>query len=93
MELRKLKKLPKNLNEFLEKLNKKLDPFEKELKVEIDRDLDIPVFKIIDKETKEVIRQVPWEEVLKFLKNLYKLLESEQVKGEDLKGLLFKKEV
>ncbi|NPA39652.1 MAG: flagellar protein FlaG [Thermodesulfobacteria bacterium] len=92
-KLRKSKKVPNELNKLIEKLNKKLDPFDKILKVEIDKDLHIPVFKIIDKDTHQVIRQVPWEEVLKFLKSLFKFLQEEQLKHEDLKGLLFKKEV
>jgi len=92
-KLKKSKKVPNELNKLLEKLNKKLNPFDKELKVEIDKELHIPVFKIIDKDTHQVIRQVPWEEVLKFLRNLFKLLQQESVRHEDLKGLFFKKEV
>ncbi len=92
-QLKKSKKMPNELKKLLEKVNKKLDPFDKVLKVEIDKELHIPVFKIIDKDTHQVIRQVPWEEVLKFLRNLFKLLQQEQLKQEDLKGLFFKKEV
>ncbi|WP_051920368.1 flagellar protein FlaG [Thermodesulfobacterium hydrogeniphilum] len=90
---KKLFKNPQKLNKFLEILNRRLNPLEKELKVEIDRDLNMPIFKIIDKNTKEVLRQIPWEEVIKFLKNLEKLLKLEHIREEDLKGLLFKKEV
>ncbi len=90
---KKLLKNPQKLNKFLEILNRRLNPLEKELKVEIDKDLNIPIFKIIDKNTKEVLRQIPLEEVIKFLKNFEKFLKLEHIREEDLKGLLFKKEV
>ncbi len=86
-------KNPQKLNKILEILNRRLNPLEKELKIEIDKDLNMPIFKIIDKRTKEVLRQVPLEEIVKFLKGFEKFLKLEQIKEEDLKGLLFKKEV
>jgi len=102
---------PKNFNEdelkgVVKELNKLLSSLNRALKVEIDRDLKIPIFKIIDLETKEVVRQIPLEEILKFKKALTAFLEKYRVfsgkeaipkvnQGEvpDIKGLFLKKEV
>jgi len=80
-----------NLDKFSEKLNKILDPLRRELRIEIDPELNIPVFKIIDKETNEVIRQIPWEEILKLIKSIEQFLNSQN--KNHLKGLLLKVEV
>jgi hypothetical protein len=66
----------------------------------------MPVFKIIDLETKEVVRQIPLEEILKFKKALTAFLEKygalsvkeaihkvNQGEVPDIKGLFLKKEV
>lgn len=82
-----------NLDKFSEKLNKILDPLRRELRIEIDPELNIPVFKIIDKETNEVIRQIPWEEILKLIKSIEQFLNSQNTNKEHLKGLLLKVEV
>ena len=75
---------------YLERINRVLDPLRKELRVEIDQDLNIPILKIIDKETNEVIRQIPLEEILKLIKNIEKFLNSENVNIKYLKGILLK---
>lgn len=80
-------------NKFLEYLRKKLDLLGKELKVEIDQELRLPIFKIIDIETKEVIRQIPLEEILKLMKYFKKLLLSDKIELENLKGLILNEEV
>ncbi len=90
---KEFEKLSKNLDKFMERINEVLNPLNKELRVEIDRDLKIPVFKIIDKTTNEVIRQVPLEEILKLMKSIEKLLEKQKIDKSHLKGLLLKKEV
>ncbi len=90
---KEFEKLSRNLDKFLERINEVLNPLNKELKVEIDHDLNIPVFKIIDKTTNEVIRQVPLEEILKLMKNIEKLLETQKINKNHLKGLLLKAEV
>lgn len=90
---KELEQILKNLDKYLERINRVLNPFRKELKVEIDQDLNIPIFKIIDKETNEVIRQIPLEEILKFIKNIEKFLNSENVNVKYLKGILLKAEV
>lgn len=102
---------PKNFNEdelkgVVKELNKLLSSLNRALKVEIDRDLKIPVFKIIDLETKEIVRQIPLEEILKFKKALTAFLEKygalsgkeaihkvNQGEVPDIKGLFLKKEV
>ncbi len=63
-------------------LNKKFEMINSQLKIEIDKDTGITVAKIIDKETKEVIRQIPPEVVLKIAKYL-----------DELTGLLFNEKV
>ncbi len=70
----------KNFNEdelkgVVKELNKLLSGLNRALKIEIDRDLKIPVFKIVDLETQEVVRQIPLEEILKFKKALTAFLE------------------
>ncbi len=96
--------LKKEVNKLVEEINRRLNPLNKVLKVEIDRDLKIPVFKIIDKETKQVIRQIPLEEILKLWKSLEKLeklfwkhgkfeKEGEFFQTVNLKGIFLRKEV
>jgi flagellar protein FlaG len=102
---------PKSLNEdelkgVIKELNKLLSGLNRALKVEIDKDLKMPVFKLIDLETKEVVRQIPFEEILKFKKALTAFLEKygafsgketiqkvNQGEVPDIKGLFLKKEV
>jgi len=55
--------------------------FNRELRFEIEKDLDIVIVKVIDGETEEVIRQLPPEELVKLSRN-----------AKDLKGLLINKE-
>lgn len=63
-------------------LNKKFEMLNSQLKIEIDKDTGITVAKIVDKETKEVIRQIPPEVVLKIAKYL-----------DEITGLLFNEKV
>jgi len=90
---KEIERLSKDINQFLEKLNEILNPLNKELKVEIDQELNIPIFKIINKITNEVVRQIPLEEILKLMKNIEKLLEAQKLSKNHLKGLLLKVEV
>jgi uncharacterized FlaG/YvyC family protein len=83
----------KNLESLLKKLRERLNPLNKVLKVEIDKDLNVPIFKIIDEDTQEVIRQIPWEEALKLWKALEELLEKEGFEEAELKGIFLEKEV
>lgn len=91
--VRELERIFRNLNKYIEKINEILNPFNKELKVEIDQELNIPIFKIINKETNEVIRQIPLEEILRIAKNIEKFLNSQKIDEKYLRGLLLKAEV
>jgi len=91
--IRELQKIFKNFDKYLEKINEVLNPLNKELRVEIDQELNIPIFKIINKETNEVIRQIPLEEILRIVKNIEKFLESQKIDKKYLRGLLLKAEV
>ncbi|MBK3331861.1 flagellar protein FlaG [Persephonella atlantica] len=70
------------IKQAVENLNKKLNMLNSQLKVEIDKDTGIKVVKIVDKDTKEVIRQIPPEVILKIAKYL-----------DEVTGLLFNEKV
>jgi len=91
--IKELQRVFKNFDKYLEKINEVLNPLNKELRVEIDQELKIPIFKIINKETNEVIRQIPLEEILRIAKNIEKFLESQKIDKKYLRGLLLKAEV
>jgi len=77
---------------FLKKINQVLLAYNKVLKIEIDDELKIPVYKIIDLETKEVLKQIPLEDLLKLKKALYEFLNKRVKIPQELKGILFEKE-
>ncbi len=79
-------------NQFFERLNKVLYSYNKALKIEIDKDLKIPVYKIIDLETKEVIKQIPLEDILKLKKAILEIIKREIKNPNDLKGIFFEGE-
>uniref|UniRef100_A0A7V5XG02 Flagellar protein FlaG n=1 Tax=Thermodesulfobacterium geofontis TaxID=1295609 RepID=A0A7V5XG02_9BACT len=91
--IRELERIFRNFDKYLEKINEVLNPLNKELRVEIDQELKIPIFKIVNKETNEVIRQIPLEEILRIAKNIEKFLESQKIDKKYLTGLLLKAEV
>lgn len=62
-----LDKVTKIIEDRLEKLSK---IFKGEAKFEIERDLDIIIVKIVDKDTKKIIRQIPPEVSVKLAKAL-----------------------
>ena len=68
------------LKKSIEEINKKFNMLNSQLKIEIDRDTNIKVAKIIDTQTKKVIRQIPPETVLKIAKYV-----------DEVTGLLFNK--
>ena len=80
----KLNKATQNdiIKKTVEKLNEKLKLFNSSLHIEIDKDTGIQVVKIIDNDTKEVIRQLPPETTLKIAKYI-----------DEITGLLFEKKV
>jgi len=70
------------LNKAVEDLNKKFEMLNSQLKVETDEDTGMRVIKIVDKETNQVIRQIPPEVMLKIAKYL-----------DEVAGLLFNEKV
>ena len=73
---------PEMLEELVKELEKKLSMLNTQLKISIDKDTDMVVVKVIDKETKKVIRQIPPEYVLKIAKYL-----------DEIAGLLYENRV
>ena len=55
--------------------------FNRKIRFEVEKDLDIMIVKVIDSETEEVIRQIPPKELVELSKN-----------AKDIKGLLINKE-
>ncbi len=70
------------LQKILEEIRKKFDMLNKYLKIDIDTELDIPVAKIIEKDTNKVIRQIPPDYLLDLMKKIDQML-----------GILLQKEV
>ncbi len=83
----------KQFQKFLEKINQVLLSLNKALKIEIDKDLNIPIYKIIDLQTQEVLKQIPIEELLKLKKAIAEILAKENKSSQELKGLFIKLEV
>jgi flagellar protein FlaG len=66
----------------MEEVRKKFDMLSKYLKIDIDQELEIPVVKIMEKDTNRVIRQIPPDYLLELMKRIDQLL-----------GLLVEREV
>ncbi|MCS7150302.1 MAG: flagellar protein FlaG [Caldimicrobium sp.] len=78
----------------LEKINQVLLSINKALEIEIDKDLQYPIYKIIDTTTKEVLRQIPLKDIVDFKRALYEFLkEVSKEKDTPLKGIVLEKEV
>jgi flagellar protein FlaG len=65
-----LLKNPDVIEQAVEDLKKKLSMLNTQLQIQIDKDTEMVVVKVIDRETKQVIRQIPPEYVLKIAKYL-----------------------
>lgn len=70
---------PQEVKEAVEKINKTVQAMARNLQFTVDEATQMNVVKVVDVETKDVIRQIPSEEVLAIAKALDKL-----------QGLLFK---
>ncbi len=70
------------LQKLLEEIRKKFDMLSKYLKIDIDTELEIPVAKIVERDTNRVIRQIPPDYLLDLMKSIDQML-----------GILLKKEV
>ena len=60
------------IKEAVDLANKKIKIFNTNLDFSIDKELNKIVVKVIDKDSKEVVRQIPPEDVLKMAKNFEK---------------------
>ena len=58
------------LDEAVQEINDHLQQVHRELRFNIDKDSGRTVIKVVDAETKEVIRQIPDEEALRFAQRL-----------------------
>ncbi|MBI3143687.1 MAG: flagellar protein FlaG [Pseudogulbenkiania sp.] len=63
-----------DLNEAVEKVSKAVAAYSSELQFSIDEESGTQVVKVIDRQTDQVIRQFPSEEMLKIAKSLDKVL-------------------
>ncbi|MGB9821836.1 flagellar protein FlaG [Thermodesulfovibrio sp.] len=70
------------LNKMMEELRHKFSMLEKYLQIDIDQELQMPISKIIDMTTEEVIRQIPPEWIVEILRRM-----------EELKGIFYSREV
>ncbi|GAB5045725.1 flagellar protein FlaG [Thermodesulfovibrio sp. TK110] len=70
------------LNRMMDEIRHKFSMLEKYLQIDIDQQLQMPISKIIDMRTEEVIRQIPPEWVLEILRRM-----------EELRGVFYSKEV
>lgn len=80
--LQKLAVNQEDLDKMMEQLRHKFSMLEKYLQINIDDQLQIPISKIVDMRTEEVIRQIPPEWVVEILRRM-----------DELKGVLYSKEV
>ncbi len=70
----------KQLTETIDHLNRRLSDYNTNLQFEIDDKYQQVVIRIVDRETKEVVRQIPSEKALAFAK-FFEEMESEQSQG------------
>jgi flagellar protein FlaG len=63
-----------HLEQAVEKVSKVVNLYNSELKFTVDPDTNSNVVKVIDKQTDQVIRQIPSEEMLKIAQNLDKIV-------------------
>lgn len=70
------------LNKLIEEFRHKFSMLEKYLQINIDQELKMPISKIIDMRTEEVIRQIPPDWLVEILRRM-----------EELKGVFYYKEV
>jgi flagellar protein FlaG len=70
------------LNRIMDEIKHKFSMLEKYLKIDIDAELKMPISKIIDMRTEEVIRQIPPGWLVDILKRM-----------EELKGVFYYEEV
>ena len=69
------------LNKMMEEIKHKFSMIEKYLQIDIDEQLRIPISKIIDMRTEEIIRQIPPDWIVDILRRM-----------EELRGVFYSKE-
>lgn len=62
-----------NVDQAVQQMNDMLQTLSQKLEFSVDKDTDAFVVKVVDKDTKELIRQIPSEEMLELAKALDKL--------------------
>ncbi len=62
------------VRKLLEEIRSKFDMLSKYLRIEIDSDLEIPVAKIMERDTNRVIRQIPPDYLLELIKRIDQML-------------------
>ncbi|MFN3977221.1 MAG: flagellar protein FlaG [Sulfurihydrogenibium azorense] len=67
-------KNPEELKKLIEELQNKISYLNKSLKIEIDRDINEPIIKIVEVETNKVIKQIPPDYMINIIKNINKML-------------------
>ncbi len=70
------------IQRLLEEIKRKFDMLSKYLRIDIDTELEIPVAKIIERDTNRIIRQIPPDYLLDLMKKVDQML-----------GILLRKEV
>lgn len=78
----KLAMSQEEINKMMEEIRHKFSMLEKYLQIDIDQQLQIPISKIIDMRTEEIIRQIPPEWIVEILRRM-----------EELRGVFYAKEV
>jgi len=67
---KEIEKNPEVLEKLVEELKERLSMLNTQLQITIDKDTQMTVVKVIDKQTNKVVRQIPPEYVLKIAKYL-----------------------
>jgi len=65
---------PEELQKLIEEVKRKFDMLSKYLKIDIDQELEMPVVKIVERDTNRVIRQIPPDYLLELMKRIDQLL-------------------
>jgi flagellar protein FlaG len=65
---------PEELQKLIEEVKRKFDMLSKYLKIDIDQELEIPVVKIMERDTNRVIRQIPPDYLLELMRRIDHLL-------------------
>lgn len=73
-EQKKASPTAQQLQDAVDKVSKAVSGYSRELQFSVDPDLKVSVVKVVDSQTKQVIRQIPSEEMLNIAKDLDKAL-------------------